>query len=359
MKIVIQQSVAPDYRLPLFLSLHNLYAGSCKLLCGKRDFSKNIETKKLDVEYIIPVVNSYSLRRKFLFQRAAIKHLVKSDIVCLSYNLRIISNILVIWLRYLKRKPTLLWGHIDGRSPITRYLGIIYLKAASGFITYTYSQAAELKKRHPKMDVFSAANACFSAEDCWFHSNEQPNDVVFLGRLIEGKRPMLLLEAYRVFVAKRESKNIGRLVFIGEGSEKVKLEKAVIEHGLEKRVIFAGYISDLNEQRKFFSNALCSVSPGYVGLSVSQSLAFGVPVIVADDEPHSPEVEACQWGKNAIQFEARNVESLASTMAQCYEDSEMWLERRHEISSWTAENYSYERMVEAFQSAISCCERKL
>lgn len=41
-----------------------------------------------------------------------------------------------------------------------------------------------------------------------------------------------------------------------------------------------------------YANALVSVSPGYVGLSLTQSLSFGVPMLIAIDEAHVPEIDA-------------------------------------------------------------------
>ena len=66
------------------------------------------------------------------------------------------------------------------------------------------------------------------------------------------------------------------------------------------RVRFAGHVSDFETLSSYYWNALVSVSPGYAGLSLIQSHWFGVPMIIARDEPHAPEIEAAIEGENAV-----------------------------------------------------------
>ena len=54
-----------------------------------------------------------------------------------------------------------------------------------------------------------------------------------------------------------------------------------LDLGIDRDVIFYGHVSEPSELRSVYGASVASLSPGYVGLSVTQSLGFGVPMIVS------------------------------------------------------------------------------
>jgi hypothetical protein len=78
-------------------------------------------------------------------------------------------------------------------------------------------------------------------------------------------------------------------------------------------VQFPGVIQDVAALAALYARAHCSVSPGFVGLALTQSLGFGVPMVIADGEPHSPEVEMAQSG-TAVFFARDSVADLAAAL---------------------------------------------
>ena len=113
-----------------------------------------------------------------------------------------------------------------------------------------------------------------------------------------------------------------------------------------------GHIQDTSVLRKLYGSSFCSVSSGYVGLSATQSFSFGIPMIVSKDEPHSPEIEACQAGFNCKFFQTDNVDDLACKLSAFYSEREHFFRLRNQISEFTAENYSFEAMRDTFIQAI-------
>ena len=79
----------------------------------------------------------------------------------------------------------------------------------------------------------------------------------------------------------------------------------VEELGIGDKVNFAGWIDNPDSLRQFYSKAFCSASPAFAGLGLTQSLGFGVPMVVADDEPHSPEIELESTGAGRLLFLVR------------------------------------------------------
>ena len=122
--------------------------------------------------------------------------------------------------------------------------------------------------------------------------------------------------------------------------------------GLADRVVFEGHRGTIDELRPLYRDAIASVSPGYVGLSLIQSIGFGVPMLFARDEPHSPEIEAAIEDENVRSFPSDSPKELASLLVSVARERAAWLARREEISGWTRANYSVEVMVAAFVSAL-------
>ncbi|GAB3365846.1 hypothetical protein GCM10027431_07270 [Lysobacter rhizosphaerae] len=112
------------------------------------------------------------------------------------------------------------------------------------------------------------------------------------------------------------------------------------------RVKFFGHVTDREELRKLYEHALVSASPGYVGLSITQSFAFGVPMIISQTEPHSPEIEAAIAGFNCAFFETDNADDFARVLSECFESKTEWLGRRSAIALECANAYSTELMAE-------------
>ena len=138
---------------------------------------------------------------------------------------------------------------------------------------------------------------------------------------------------------------------VGDGPLRPELE-AMAKRDDSSNIEFLGSESRLSELRSLYSCSLASVSPGYVGLSLTQSLGFGVPMIIARNEPHSPEIEAAIEGTNAVFFESGSVPSLVAALTAVNDASTQWIRRRVQIADETMEKYSIEAMVDAISTAV-------
>jgi glycosyltransferase involved in cell wall biosynthesis len=174
-------------------------------------------------------------------------------------------------------------------------------------------------------------------------------DFIYVGRMVASKRPDLLLEGF--LHALPSLSPAVRLLMVGDGPLVAALQRQVIEIKETHRVQFFGHVSDVGELRSLYSLALAAVSPGYVGLSIIQSLAFGVPMIVADDEPHAPEIEAARSGLNCVYFTARSVQSLSHTLVDVHRNADTWRDRSAIIAESCRNTYSVETLAERLLEA--------
>ena len=121
---------------------------------------------------------------------------------------------------------------------------------------------------------------------------------------------------------------------------------------MEHKIKILGHISNFNVLEDLYSEALFSVSPGYVGLSITQSFGFGVPMLISKNEPHSPEIEAAIFGQNSFLFETDDLDDLSAKIISCYNKKKFWVDNRLDISEFCKKKYSIEKMAQVFINLI-------
>jgi glycosyltransferase involved in cell wall biosynthesis len=350
----LQQAIIPDYRMGLFRLLREQWGEDFQIYAGDADFGGSPVSTQGAWQHFAHVQNHYLIGGRFLWQSGCFRQLLSADVTILNGNMRMLSNTVLLFARKLLGRRTILWGHAGGQYGFAALMRGLYLRFCDGFIAYTDSQAQHLHERYPFLKVWIAANSCVHAIDCVpvVASLEEVDSILYVGRLVEAKKVLLLLEG---FIHARQAGLLHEsvhLVFVGDGAERKSLEARALEAGVSDQVIFTGHVSDVSKLREYYRRAICSVSPGYVGLSATQSFSFGIPMLIARDEFHSPEIEACKEGFNAEFFDSNNPQSLAEGLQRMAIRKEAGCSKRKEVSEWTASHYSFEVMRDAFVEAV-------
>jgi len=355
-RVVVVQTTIPDYRRPFFDALSSALGHQLELLAGDEDWELDIAHSR-DFPHT-PVRNVFLARRRFLWQSRALKPVLTADVAILSLNPRILTNWIALVLRRLLRRRTLLWGHAWPRkgqtSPTDRLRGVMR-NLASRLIVYTDTEAASLKSMSPQTDVVAAPNALYRRRELGpLYRAERVTDLVCVGRLTHSKKPGLVLEAFRA--ARTELPDDVRLVFVGDGLLREDIVSRIRSSNLEGRVVLTGHVASPVCLRAIYGRAIASVAAGYVGLSLTQSLSFGVPMILHRGSGHAPEIEAAVDGVNAIFVEDDSASAVADAILTVVRERDVWLSRREEIAEPIRERYSIEGMVDAFVGALGLAE---
>lgn len=352
-KLIILQTTAPDYRKKLFSFLKQELNSNFELYTGDYYFESSVKTDK-SIDFAIGVKNRYLLRKKFLYQTGKIWSVVlKDNVVVLELNPRIISNWLILLIRKLLNKKTILWGHAwprQGMTSKTDKIRHIMRLISDEIIVYTERQKEELSARMGKLKINAAPNALYYRKEMQFEISGDISNIIYVGRLTKTKKPLLLLKAYHEIVNSLPDET--KLIIIGEGEEKQDLIAYTREHKLGNRVEIKGHISNYEELQSFYNNSLVSVSPGYAGLSITQSFGFGVPMIISKNENHSPEIEMAEENFNCLYFESNNEKRLGEMLLNLFENNEIWISKREEICNLCKHNYSIEAMGETFLNIV-------
>ena len=162
-----------------------------------------------------------------------------------------------------------------------------------------------------------------------------------IGRLSSEKAHIDLIHAFRYLLESQMASN-ARLVIVGDGPERGRLEGAARSSGVSERVYFTG---QLNDVRAFYTAADMLVLPSHsegspyvlleamaAGLPVVATMVGGVPEMVEDQE-------------SALLVPARNPQAMASAISRLLKDAGLARKLTINATALVATRYSPETYV--------------
>ncbi len=350
-KLIIIQTAVPDYRKFFFDYLYKKITSNFELYGGGEYFQTSIKSdKKIDRK---SAKNYFFLRRKILFQTGIWHLLFKDVILVLELNPRIISNWIFLIIRFILKKETVLWGHAWSKKGINSksdWVRNIMRILASKIIVYTYQQREELQIKMPNKVILVAPNAILNKDKIVVAKSKEYSHLIYVGRLVASKKPLFLVQTLLKY--RDELPQNMKLFLIGEGEEKQKIIELVKENKAESFILVKNHVSDYESLKEMYAQSLFSISPGYIGLSVTQSFGYGVPMLVSKDEYHSPEIEAVIPFENSIFFETDNQVDFSKKIKQFFTHKERWISKRTQIAVSCKKKYSVETMGKTFTSLL-------
>lgn len=175
--------------------------------------------------------------------------------------------------------------------------------------------------------------------------NNNPN-IIFVGRLIDRKHPIDLIDAFQSVQEK------ANLLIVGDGPETGKLRNFVAQNGI-RNVFFIGY-TPLPETRKLYSISDIFVLPSSFepwGFVVNEAMCFGLPILAADGVAAAHDL--VDQGVNGFVFPSRDVKDLARKLNDLVADpvlcQSMGQRSLEMIRQWNYE-VGLENFVKALQS---------
>lgn len=140
--------------------------------------------------------------------------------------------------------------------------------------------------------------------------------VLFVGKLVDRKRPLDLLQAYETIHEQ------AGLVFVGDGPLRLSLERYATDRGLA-RVCFAGFRNQ-SELPQFYAMADLFVLPSSTDevapLVINEAMCSGLPVIISDAVPSA--VDYVRNGENGYTYPCGNVAALRDVLVRLLADSD-------------------------------------
>jgi glycosyltransferase involved in cell wall biosynthesis len=178
------------------------------------------------------------------------------------------------------------------------------------------------------------------------------DDFVFLSvaKIQEKKRPLDLFAAFHR-IAERHSN--ARLLYLGDGPLRSRLESEIRALGLESRARVIGFVNQA-ELPRWYAECDCLVLPSDSretwGLAVNEALASGMPVVVSDAVGCAPDL--VKPGVNGRIFSFGDVESLVEAMTWAIEMTPQQRESVAVEARATVANASPSRIAARIANAV-------
>lgn len=288
-------AVLPSYRKECIALLRNCVPRPI-LYCSPAHLEPSVKTG-IDSDWYRRV-RMWRIAGKAFVQFGAWREAVGMGSLIVDLNPRSITAWLLLIARRLRGRRTLVWGHLYPRAHELGRGGrsrLAMRRLADGVICYTYAQAEDAATAMPDRPAWVAPNALYRAAQLTRtrYPGATRDAAIYVGRLESEKRVDLFIRAFAISGLAERS---GRAIIVGFGKQLASLQSLVDCLGMRDYVEFHERTEDVDELAALYARAFCSVSPGFVGLSLTQSFGFGVPAVIANGYEHSPEIElAHRW----------------------------------------------------------------
>jgi len=366
-RVVIVQRIVPHYRCAFFDGLAARLAREridLIVVAGQPRPGEGFDDCRDAVTCVRTAANRYLPGGLYL--QAAGPHLRGADLVILEHaSAPLLNHLLVARRALLGRSPRLaFWGHgADLNRPASGIAASASLKRrtarlADHWFAYTALSRvlllgmgvpdARITVVNNSQETTGAVPACaISAVERQAlraaHGLSPGPCAVFCSRLYPGKRLDFLLDAMALA---RASVPDLQLLIIGDGEERPRLAARAAS---ESWIVPVGARYGTEKQR-LLAAADFMVMPAWVGLSVLDAFAAGLPVVTVAGNRHSPEIAYLEDGANA-RISGPSIADYASALAGLATRPEF----RHRLAAGalaSASVYSLDEMCERFATGV-------
>lgn len=335
-KLVIIQNRILHYRIPLFNALARVY--DLTVVHSGEDF--DISNAKFKVVKLS--VRKFGTFQWQTYLSSEIKK-ISPDVVISIADIQWIGSLL---LSFTFPGKFVWWGFDKGRSKAAMFFKSLIIKQGNTCIFYNDAAKSHFDSLDKNGNFFIANNTFDVGERVKAYEFEDKDSIIFVGSFDQRKRLADMIDAFG-----KLSQSHPSLLFrlVGDGAVYKEIESWIEKKKLNDRVILIGRVEDPKELRKLYQKAYHSVSFGQAGLSILQSLGFGVPFISSKNAISGGELCNIKDGYNGLLCDD-DVPSLTSAMH--YLLGEKAIEYGRNSYNYYSEFCTIDNMVSSFVDAI-------
>ena len=344
-KVLILYNKLFHYRIPIW----NILAEKCDLTVAYSQGSAPDDS--IEIKFKVLNLPSKTFMKRFVIQKSKIRKLVKDYDVVIAYG--DISWIKYSTLPWFNKLKVIFWtlgvsasydlGY-DQRKTWDKIRAFFYKKAdALAFYTqYPIEKYAQMGFSREKMfevpnTVAVYPNATKPAKD----------SILFIGTLYRQKGIQYLLDAY---LANRNHPNAVPLNIIGQGEDFEYINEWIKSNNLEHLIKLRGAIYTHKEKSVYFESAYACVSPLQAGLSVLESMGYGVPFITTSNAITGGEIFNIHNQTDGILME--NPEELTQVIKDIFDNSDKYLKMGVRAQQYYNANRTPNHMAQGLWDAI-------
>ncbi|WP_439145973.1 glycosyltransferase family 4 protein [Vibrio sp.] len=335
-KLVIIQNRILHYRIPLFNALSRIY--DLTVVHSGEDFDiSNVKFKV--VKLGARTFGTFQWQNRLNLE---IKK-ISPDVIVSIADIQWVGSLL---LSFTFSGKFVWWGFDKGRSKAAMFFKYLMIKQGNTCIFYNDAAKSHFDSLDKNSNFFIANNTFDVGERVKAYEFKDKDSIIFVGSFDQRKRLADMIDAFGT-LSQRHPSIIFRLV--GDGMVYKEVESLIENKKLNDRVILVGRVEDPKELRKLYQKAYYSVSFGQAGLSILQSLGFGVPFISSKNAISGGELCNIKDGYNGLLCND-DVSSLTSAMHYLLGDRA--IEYGRNSYSYYSEFCTIDNMVNSFVEAI-------
>lgn len=282
-RVIILQNVIMAYRKPLYNMLSQHYDVTV-VHSGKPSVTPEDQYR----EEIVPARHM----GPFFLQNWLPPKYMRNDVKALiaMFDLRWPSYMLPVF--FSRKARFIFWGGWYSPRRLINPLRDFLASRADAAILYGGEEIETMVARGRERGKIYVAPNTIHVPDHTDFSDRKKNSLLFVGRLIQRKRPDLLVEAFAKVRPQLPQDTV--LDIVGDGELRPQLDSLVRKFGIEDAVRFHGAVTDPAPLSRLFESAYAYVSPGHIGLGGLHSFGHGVAVITC--APRADNVSETRYG---------------------------------------------------------------
>ena len=371
--VLIVQRVLPFYRAPFFAALAASLECQLVVASGEPDRTEAIQAVTSIDGVTVRTLENHRVGAwgESLWWQSNLEATLREyciRVAVFEANPRLLSS----WraIRRLRREgvPVAGWGLGELPRPggqcrrfVRRDIAKRFARQFTGVIAYSSKGAEDFRGCGlPPERIFVAANATNDRDAtehyeqlqtrvgwqvAWRKSLGLAADgpvVLFVGRLIEGKRLELLIDCLEAL-----QPNV-QMLLVGDGPERSGLEARALH--CRHRVVFAGHRTG-GDLAECFAGSDLFLLPGAGGLALQQAVTYGLPAVISVAD--GTEQDLLKDGENGYCVPPGDALLLATRLNSFLGDAEIRVKMRQRAREIAARSPRLSEMVASFSGALA------
>ena len=341
-KIVIVQDKVMHYRKAFLIELskyYKVYVFHSEEVSDANNYGGNIEFVQLKKIKLGP----------FNYQRNLLKNIKKINPLAtiLTFDIRWLSSLKMALTSDISTK-VIWWGLDIGKSRIALKVKLYLAKLDIPIVFYSRDNMRNFIDMGVRQDICFYANNTFDIGPRQkSYENINKNSFIFVGSFDKRKGIMRLLDLFlevKPFLPKNMTFNL-----IGDGECFDEVNNFVSSNDLASTIILHGRVEDPTKLKKYYMSAFASISYSQAGLSVLQSLGFGVPFMALKGAISGGELSNIFCGFNGF-LPKDDSEFKSYLISLSYSETSQKLGQN--AYNYYEKSCTVENMVESFIKAI-------
>ena len=196
----------------------------------------------------------------------------------------------------------------------------------------------------PREKMFVAPNTVAVAS---VKAEEQKATLLVIGTLYREKGIQTLLDVYKEL---RATCKLPLLNIIGKGPDYDAIYKWIRDNNMQDLIVLRGAIYDMDEKAKYFAQALACISPKQAGLTVLESMGYGVPFVSSKNAITGGELLNIHNGVDGVIMETDA--ELADVVRDIASNPDKYISMGKKAKEFYDNNRTPKHMAQGFWDAI-------